>query len=195
MGKDKHCGKKTLGVKFWEENTKKLWILISQHLFALLNYSSLLQVAMDQRLHRSQHPNSSHHSAYRRYRDDTGNDLCENKRLRPNHSGPTPGQSSCSSQALSTRRELYERDFPVYKQPVEVGSFSLDSHRRFFNDKRQMRYFVEPERNPNFDLRDGYKDRFIKRDDSVKEKLDHILKWILANRLKLKSRMTTASSW
>lgn len=96
---------------------------------------------------------------------------------------------------MSTRREQYERDFPVYKQPVEVGCFSLDAKRRFFNDSRQMRYYVEPDRNPNFDLRDGYKDRFIKRDDSVKEKLDHMLRWILANRSKLSSRVTTASSW
>lgn len=83
----------------------------------------------------------------------------------------------------------------MYKQPVEVGCFSLDSERRFFNDSRQMRYYAEPDRNPNFDLRDGYKDRFIKRDDSVKEKLDHLLRWISVNRAKLRSKATTASSW
>lgn len=49
-------------------------------------------------------------------------------------------------------------------------------------------------RNPNFDLRDGYKDRFIKRDDSVKERLDHMLRWVVANRSKLNSRTTSASS-
>lgn len=150
--------------------------------------------------HRSHNPNSSYHnqSAYKRQRDDTGRNHCGNKHFRPNHhhqSGQPSRQNPVGSQALSTRRELYEKDFPVYKQPVEVGCFSLDSERRFFNDSRQMRYYVEPDRNPNFDLRDGYKDRFIKRDDSVKEKLDHILRWILANRSKLTSRMTTASSW
>lgn len=154
--------------------------------------------------HRSHNPNSSYHnhqSAYKRERDDNGRNHWENKRFRPNHphqqhqSGSTPGQISPRSQGLSTRKELYERDFPVYKQPVEVGCFSLDSERRFFNDSRQMRYYVEPDRNPNFDLRDGYKDRFIKRDDSVKEKLDHILRWIVANRSKLNSRVTPASSW
>ncbi|XP_076020686.1 decapping and exoribonuclease protein [Genypterus blacodes] len=152
---------------------------------------------MDQRHHRSHLPNSSHQSqqsTYRRNRDDPGSQHFENKRFRPHHSGSAPGPSSCSNQGLSTRRELYERDFPVYKQPVEVGGFSLDSRRRFFNDSRQMRYFVEPERNPNFDLRDGYKDRFVKRDDSVKEKLDHLLKWILANRAQMRSKMTTAAS-
>ncbi|KAM9346569.1 decapping and exoribonuclease protein [Symphorus nematophorus] len=150
--------------------------------------------------HRSHNRNSSHQnhqSAYKRERCDSGGDHTENKHLRPNHHRPyqsrqTPGQNPLSSQSLSTRREQYERDFPVYKQPVEVGCFSLDSERRFFNDSRQMRYYVEPDRNPNFDLRDGYKDRFIKRDDSVKEKLDHILRWILANRSKLSSASSCA---
>lgn len=77
---------------------------------------------------------------------------------------------------------MYERDFPLYKQPIEVGCFSLDSERRFFNDRRQMRYYSEPDLNPDFDLRDGYKDRYVKRDESVKEKLDHILKWIIYNK-------------
>lgn len=152
---------------------------------------------MDQ--HRSHNPNSSYQnpqSAYRRHRDAGGRNHCENKRSRPNQqqqhhhhhqSGPAPN--------LSTRKELYERDFPVYKQPVEIGCFSLDSERRFFNDGRQMRYYVEPERNPNFDLRDGYKDRYIKRDGNVKEKLDHILRWILANKSKLCSKGAAASPW
>lgn len=151
--------------------------------------------------HRSHNPNPSHQnrpSAYKREREDNGRNHCENKHSRPNRpqnqSGPSRGQNPHSSLSLSTRRELYERDFPVYKQPVEVGCFSLDSERRFFNDGRQMRYYVEPDRSPNFDLRDGYKDRFIKRDDSVKEKLDHMLRWILANRSKLSARGTTASS-
>lgn len=147
---------------------------------------------MDHR--RSHNPNSSQqnrHSAHKRRRDDTGR--------RPNHhhsqSGSAPWQNPLSSRGLSTRRELYERDFPVYKQPVEVGCFSLDSERRFFNDSRQLRYYTEPDRNPNFDLKDGYKDRYVKRDENVKEKLDHILRWILANRSKISSKATTASSW
>ncbi|XP_070704227.1 decapping and exoribonuclease protein [Pempheris klunzingeri] len=152
--------------------------------------------------HRSRNPNSSYQnwqSAYKREGDDSGRNHCTNKHFRPNHqqphrSGPAPGQKPLSSQGLSTRRELYERDFPLYKQPVEVGAFSLDSERRFFNDSRQMRYYVEPDRNPNFDLRDGYRDRYVKRDDSVKEKLDHVLRWILANRSKLSSRTATPSS-
>lgn len=155
---------------------------------------------MDQR--RSNNPDSSyrnHQSAYKKERDDSGRNHSDNKHFRPNHhkcqSGPTPWQNPPVSQGLSTRRELYERNFPVYKQPIEVGCFSLNSERRFFNDSRQMRYYIEPDRNPNFDLRDGYKDRYIKNDHSGKEKLDHILRWILANRSKLSSTAATASSW
>lgn len=116
--------------------------------------------------------------------------------LRDHHkydSGPSSWQNPSSPQHLSTRKECYERNFPVYKQPVEVGSFSLDSKRRFFNDSRQMRFYTEPCRNPNFDLRDGYRDRYIKRDDSVKEKLDHMLQWILANRATVSSSQAVAS--
>ncbi|XP_071252767.1 decapping and exoribonuclease protein-like [Salvelinus alpinus] len=161
---------------------------------------------MDQRHqshHRPQHPNSNHHdnhqSTFKRDMDDSGRGHFQHKRFRPgqNHhpAGPSTPPSSPPTQSLSIQRQLYERDFPLYKQPVEVGHFSLDSERRFFNDSRQLRYYVEPEKScPNFDLRDGYRGRFVKRDDRVKEKLDHILRWILANRSKLQSKDTAASS-
>lgn len=167
---------------------------------SLFHHSLPHQVVMDH--HRSHSPNSSsrhHRSALRAERDDGGRNPSDNKHFRPNHhkhqTGPTAWQNPLSSQRLSTRKELYERDFPVYKQPVEVGCFSLDSKRRFFNDDRQLRYYVAPDRNPHFDLRDGYRDRYIQRDDGVKEKLDHMLRWILANRSKVGSTVTAASSW
>ncbi|XP_068434694.1 decapping and exoribonuclease protein isoform X2 [Clinocottus analis] len=43
-------------------------------------------------------------------------------------------------------------------------------------------------------LQDGYKDRYIKKDENKKEKLDHILRWILANKSKLNSKAMAASS-
>ncbi|XP_062874868.1 decapping and exoribonuclease protein [Trichomycterus rosablanca] len=98
------------------------------------------------------------------------------------------------SQSLCTRSQVYERNFPLYKQPVEVGVFSLDSQRNFHNDSRQLRYYVDPDRNPRFNLRDGYRDRFIKRDESVKERLDHMLHWILQNGDKLQTTKASLSS-
>ncbi|KAI1883894.1 hypothetical protein AGOR_G00220780 [Albula goreensis] len=138
------------------------------------------------------------HSGVKRDREDSGGDF-SHKTFRLSHdfhggisaSDPMP----CSPpQTLSTRRQLYERDFPLYQRPVEIGCFSLDLERRFFNDARQLRYYVEPEHHPNFNLRDGYRDRYVKRDDGVKERIDHILRWILANRSKLRPSETAAAS-
>ncbi|XP_028311494.1 decapping and exoribonuclease protein [Gouania willdenowi] len=146
-------------------------------------------------------PSRSHgrQSSAKRERDDSEGSHHGHKSFKPNHyhqhqSVSHHGQNTVGSQSLCTRRELYDRGFPVYKQPVEVGCFSLDSHRRFFNDSRQLRFYVEPDRSPNFNLRDGYKDRFLKRDDGVKERLDHLLRWIKANRSKLSSRLPADSS-
>lgn len=117
------------------------------------------------------------------------------KRSREPREDHSPHKRHGDAVTLSTHRQLYERNFPLYKQPVEVGCFSLDSHRNFFNDHRQMRYYIQPRKSPEFNLRDGYTDRFIKRDDGVKERLDHLLKWILANRDKIQNRDQTSSSW
>ncbi|XDV13873.1 hypothetical protein PO909_002184 [Leuciscus waleckii] len=119
-----------------------------------------------------------HDSVYKRSRDPSS-DLNSDKR----HRASDEAQHR-PAETLSAHRQLYERNFPLYKQPVEVGFFSLDSHRNFFNDQRKLRYYVE----------DGYTNRFVKRDDGVKEKLDHMLKWILANRDKIKTRDQTSSS-
>ncbi|XP_072125288.1 decapping and exoribonuclease protein isoform X1 [Mobula birostris] len=84
---------------------------------------------------------------------------------------------------LSVLPGRYDHTFPDYRQPVELGCFSLDSLRRLFNDSRQLKYYRLPsDKPPGFNLRDGFKDRFIKRNDDIKEKLDHILRWILLNR-------------
>ncbi|XP_054615439.1 decapping and exoribonuclease protein isoform X2 [Dunckerocampus dactyliophorus] len=146
------------------------------------------------RTHSSSLPHQQ--SVCKRWGEDADQNERRHKSFKPNyhHHQSGPSAQQLSSQALSTRRELYHRDFPLYKQPVEVGFFSLDSQRRFFNDSRQMRYYVEPEKSPHFDLGDGYKDRFIKRDERVKEKLDHLLQWILANRSKVTQRTDASSS-
>nr|XP_020475522.1 decapping and exoribonuclease protein [Monopterus albus]XP_020475523.1 decapping and exoribonuclease protein [Monopterus albus]XP_020475524.1 decapping and exoribonuclease protein [Monopterus albus]XP_020475525.1 decapping and exoribonuclease protein [Monopterus albus] len=147
---------------------------------------------------RPHNPNFSCRKRQSSESEGSGRNQCEKKPFRPDlshhhqhESGSAPGQSSLPSRGLSTRKELYEREFPLYKQPVEIGCFSLDSERRFFNDSRQLRYYVEPDKNPTFDLRDGYKDRYIKRDENLMEKLDHILRWIMANRSKLNLRASS----
>ncbi|TWW69972.1 decapping and exoribonuclease protein [Takifugu flavidus] len=140
---------------------------------------------------RSNNPPSSYKSHRLPYEGD-GNDSRRNRHPKTDYqydSRQIPGRPEC----LSTRKELYERNFPVYKQPAEVGSFSLDSKRRFFNDSRQIRYYAKLDRRPNFDLTDGYRDRYVKRDGSVKENLNHLLQWILANRAAVGSSQAAAS--
>lgn len=151
---------------------------------------------MDHR--RSYNPTSSH-SKHRlpQERESNGSGHIKNPKTDQHKfdSAASSWQNPLSHQRLSSRKEHYERDFPVYKQPVEVGSFSLDSERRFFNDGRQMRYYTQPDRSPSFDLRDGYRDRYVKRNDSVKERLDHLLRWVLENRSAVSSSQTMASPW
>ncbi|XP_062388050.1 decapping and exoribonuclease protein [Sardina pilchardus] len=147
---------------------------------------------MDRHYNRGHFSSEGHQNRFRQERSslkrgheqDRGNEI-NARRVRPN-------ESVSSLQTMSVLRQLYDKDFPVYKQPVEIGYFSLDSKRKFWNDARQLRYYVEPEKCPNFNLRDGYHDRFVKRDDSIKEKLDHILRWILANRHKVQSKNETS---
>ncbi|KAJ8383986.1 hypothetical protein AAFF_G00212300 [Aldrovandia affinis] len=130
-------------------------------------------------------------------RSATARTRAETRTSGPDPRPPAPAAAAAQTTltTLSVWRQLYERDFPLYKQPLEVGCFSLDSRRRFFNDARQLRYYVAPERKiPNFDLRAGYRERFVRRDDGVKEGLDHILRWILANRAKLQAPDAAAAS-
>ncbi|XP_069491090.1 decapping and exoribonuclease protein [Ambystoma mexicanum] len=99
--------------------------------------------------------------------------------------GSVPGpEDSSSLPVLRVRQDLYDANFPFYQQPVEIGGFSLDADRQFFNDARRLRFYCPPpdEKNPGFDLRDGYQNRYVKRDESIKEKLDHLLRWITLNR-------------
>lgn len=72
--------------------------------------------------------------------------------------------------------EAFHGRLPFYRQPVEVGCFSLDNNRGFHDDKRQLRYFSPPH-NIDFDLRAGYKD-FTKRNEDEKEGLEHLLQWV-----------------
>ncbi|XP_033827615.1 decapping and exoribonuclease protein [Periophthalmus magnuspinnatus] len=139
-------------------------------------------------------PSCQHHRRKREHSGFPERSHHQNKHFQPSHhehlseSGQSYKSYATSLQTLSTKKELYEKVFPLYKQPIEVGCFSLDSERRFFNDKRQLRFYTDPGLNPSFDLRDGFKDRYVKRDENVKEKLDHILRWIISNKAKVTSK-------
>ncbi|XP_033887321.3 decapping and exoribonuclease protein-like [Acipenser ruthenus] len=89
------------------------------------------------------------------------------------------------SSTLSVINSQYHRSFDIngYK-PLEKGTFSLEFDRekqtgRKFSDSTKLRYLVKSSERPNFDLREGYPDRYIKMDRSMKEGLSHMLEWIL----------------
>lgn len=84
----------------------------------------------------------------------------------------------------------YDAPFPFYRRPAEVGCFSLDAQRSYHGDACQMRYYAPPPiegPSPGFDLRDGYRDRYVQRDDSIREGLEHLLKWIAQNRKQIQT--------
>lgn len=92
---------------------------------------------------------------------------------------------ACSSLNISQyldRQSEGTKQNVVYKKPEEIGAFSLDGRRKFHNDSSELafikddRYFKEP-----MNLNDGFKDRSIKRDENVKERLGNILRWIVSN--------------
>jgi RAT1-interacting protein len=89
---------------------------------------------------------------------------------------------------LRTSPDQFDRQFPNFREPVEQGSFSLDEGRRFRHDSSQLRNFVPPADLTRcaLDLTHGYKD-MIHRDESVKEFLDDLLRWIMCNKHKFLS--------
>ncbi|KAL3875675.1 hypothetical protein ACJMK2_033604 [Sinanodonta woodiana] len=78
--------------------------------------------------------------------------------------------------------QRFDAEFPPYRQPVEIGAFSQDSSRAFQNGRGQLRFYIKPKRSNsvNFDLRKGYNE-MIRRDETKKEYIDDILRWILKN--------------
>ena len=79
---------------------------------------------------------------------------------------------------------LYDKPFPYFRKPLEIGSFSQDKNRTFQHDRRQLRFYIKPvASDPSFDLRRGYTS-LVRKDDSVKEYLDDMLRWIMMNKVK-----------
>jgi len=85
----------------------------------------------------------------------------------------------------------FDREFPNFRLPSEVGSFSLDESRDYVNSRSHLRVYSPPsDRNVAWDLSHGY-NVFIKRDESKKECLDHLLQWVQQNK---PSKLSSSSS-
>ncbi|XP_072168245.1 decapping and exoribonuclease protein-like [Diadema setosum] len=77
----------------------------------------------------------------------------------------------------------FQSRFPFFREPTEIGHFSLDEARRVHCDARLLKVYTPPKdpRKTHFDLRKGYKE-FIKRDDDDKERLNNLTTWMLRKR-------------
>ena len=106
----------------------------------------------------------------------------EPKRKGRTHSYEVTSNSFHGSSEFKVRLKDFEGNFPYFRQPREISSFSLDSQREFHHDRSHLRLYAPPDnsRNVSFNLRDSY-NCFIKRDETKKEHLDELLKCILLN--------------
>ncbi len=85
----------------------------------------------------------------------------------------------------------FDKKFPFFRQPVEIGSFSIDAERCFTDGRERLRKYREPgSRNFQFNLRDGYKS-FEARDETKKEYIDNILRWVLLHKDKFRAKQPT----
>uniref|UniRef100_A0A2C9JG92 Decapping nuclease n=2 Tax=Biomphalaria glabrata TaxID=6526 RepID=A0A2C9JG92_BIOGL len=84
---------------------------------------------------------------------------------------------------LETLSQHHDKPFPFFKEPKEIGSFSIDEKRQFQNDRRQLRIYSPPSnmKNCHFDLRLGYSS-MIKKDESIYNYLNNLLSWIMSNK-------------
>ncbi|XP_067416361.1 decapping and exoribonuclease protein [Emydura macquarii macquarii] len=104
--------------------------------------------------------------------------------------GGPPKRSRRAPPVLPVEPALYDAPFPFYRRPAEAGRFSLDAGRRYHGDARQLRYFTPPpglHPAPAFDLRHGYRDRYVRRDEGRPEGLEHLLRWTAQHRHRLRA--------
>ncbi|XP_072175241.1 decapping and exoribonuclease protein-like [Diadema setosum] len=74
----------------------------------------------------------------------------------------------------------FQNHYPSFRDPTEIGHFSLDADRRVHCDARFLKVYTPPNdpRKTNFNLRKGYKD-FIDKDDDEKDRLNSLTTWML----------------
>ncbi len=92
--------------------------------------------------------------------------------------------------------EKFDKPFPYYREPFEIGAFSVDQNRQFHNNKGKLRIYQAPvsASSPlDYDLKIGYKN-FKARDEEIPERLDHLLKWVHLHRQKFNIADTSANN-
>jgi len=106
----------------------------------------------------------------KRQSDGLSNDYC------------SPAKTGCIRQFDVWPVARFDREFPYFRLPSELGSFSLDGSRKFVDSRSHLRVYSPPgDGNIAWDLSHGY-DVFVQRDESKKEYIDHLLQWIELHR-------------
>ena len=94
----------------------------------------------------------------------------------------SPATTKCIRQFDVWPITRFERKFPYFRMPSEIGSFSLDGSREFVDGRSHLRVYSPPSGgNIAWDLSHGYS-AFVQRDESKKEYIDHLLQWIQLHR-------------
>eukprot|EP00095_Tigriopus_kingsejongensis_P002537 snap_masked-scaffold344_size201325-processed-gene-1.0 protein:Tk02537 transcript:snap_masked-scaffold344_size201325-processed-gene-1.0-mRNA-1 annotation:"protein dom3z" len=89
---------------------------------------------------------------------------------------------------ISWEQKRLDQDFPYFRKPAIIGSFSLDAQRRFVHDRRQLRYLahkIEADQEVKFNLNTGLAKVVTKNEDEThREGLRSMLDWIMLNKSK-----------
>ena len=89
-----------------------------------------------------------------------------------------------SGDHLSFNPDSHDHNFPHFRKPTIVGSFSVDCHRSFLHDRSQLKFYrPRPLATPlDLDLNEGMASVVRKNEEECKEEgLKMMLKWILQN--------------
>ena len=109
------------------------------------------------------------------------NDLAgmDAKRLRLDNLSTEQRDDSAELRFSLERLEDFNQPFPSYRQPVEIGCFSVDGDRKMLRNKSQLKYYSAPKK-LNLLLSAGY-ESFVAKKDSKKEGIKLLLEWITYN--------------
>lgn len=77
------------------------------------------------------------------------------------------------------RLEDFNQPFPSYRQPLEIGYFSVDTDRKLLRNKSQLKYYSAPKK-LQLPLSSGYESCVAKK-DSREEGIKLLLEWITYN--------------
>ncbi|XP_005103905.1 decapping and exoribonuclease protein-like [Aplysia californica] len=87
---------------------------------------------------------------------------------------------------LTTSVKHYDKHpSPIFIEPREIGTFSIDSEGKFHHDARQLRNYVPPRNltECRFDLTSGIEDSMMERDETnSREEFKTFLHWIMENK-------------